>query len=87
MAILLENIQEQNRATIEAVLSTEQKRERQVSDLREGLSLRLDALEIAMRASTAEIRRLGEGFASKPDAADLAVLDKRVAALEARAAP
>src|SRR5262249_9123256 len=58
--ILLEQIQEQNRATLEAVFSLDQKltRQREESELK--LTRRLDALEAAVRINGEDIRKNSE---------------------------
>jgi chromosome segregation ATPase len=58
VAILLEQIQEQNRATIEAVRSVESSLRREITELRRDLTLRMEALEIAVRKNSEDIREL-----------------------------
>jgi chromosome segregation ATPase len=57
MTILLEQIQEQNRATIEAVLSQGTAIRREMGELERRLAGRIDALEAAVRQHSAEIRQ------------------------------
>jgi chromosome segregation ATPase len=98
VAILLEQIQEQNRATIEAVTSLGTSLRREISELRRDLTLRIEALEIAVRKNSEDIRKnsedirklqeqvaeLTEVVRGKVDRADLEALALRVARLEAR---
>jgi chromosome segregation ATPase len=59
-AILLESIQEQNKATIEAVFASEQKLNRKMDELHRGLTLRIEALEAAVRQNSADIKQNSE---------------------------
>jgi methyl-accepting chemotaxis protein len=57
MTILLEQIQEQNRATIEAVQSQGTSIRREMGELERRLEGRIDALEAAVRQNSADIRQ------------------------------
>jgi uncharacterized protein HemX len=57
MTILLEQIQEQNRATIEAVQSQGTSIRREMGELERRLERRIDALEAAVRQNSADIRQ------------------------------
>ncbi len=57
MLVLLEQIQEQNRATIEAVVSSEQKTGRRIDELDVRLTRRVEALELAVQMNSADIRQ------------------------------
>jgi uncharacterized protein YukE len=58
--ILLEQIQEQNRATIEAVYALEGKMERRFEEMRSYFEARLSVLEAAIRLNTEAIRKNSE---------------------------
>lgn len=57
MTILLEQIQEQNRATIEAVQSQGTSIRRDMGELERRLAVRIEALEAAVRQNSADIQR------------------------------
>ena len=105
VTILLEQIQEQNRATIEAVFASEQRIRRDFEARFTSLEHRVAALEIAVRKNSEDIQELKTAvrkntediqelkrsvdevraaMAQKPDAAQLAALEVRVARIEMR---
>ena len=58
--ILLEEMREQNHATIEAVFSSEQRTNRRLEEIELKLTRRLDVLEVAVRMNSDEIRKNSE---------------------------
>ena len=98
VAILLEQIQEQNHATIKAVRSVESSLRREIVELRRDLTLRIEALEVAVRKNSEDIRQLQHDVRAlqnevaelkavvrgKADESALKALETRVARLEAR---
>jgi len=60
MTLLLEQIQEQNRATIEAVFALEQRLEAKWEVRFARIEARLDALEVAVRLNTETLRQHSE---------------------------
>jgi chromosome segregation ATPase len=58
--VLLESMQEQNRATIEAVHALEGRMNARFDDLERRLTLRIEALEIAVRKNSEDIRKNSE---------------------------
>ena len=94
----MEQMQEQNRATIEAVRSLEVSLGRKIDDLRRDLTLRIEALEIAVRKNSEDIRKNSEDIRRLQDqlaevtvaahgranAEELRALERRVAVLEQR---
>ncbi|MGQ0505098.1 MAG: hypothetical protein ACT4TC_07225 [Myxococcaceae bacterium] len=96
--VLLENMQEQNRATIEAVHALEGRMNTRFDDLERRLTLRIEALEIAVRKNSEDIRKNSEDIQElqmrvdalalelkkKPDADALKALEERVTRLEQR---
>ncbi len=54
--ILLEAIQEQNRATIEAIFASRQRLERKMDDMQRDLSLRIERIVAIAKNSTEDIR-------------------------------
>lgn len=59
-SILMEQMLEQNRGTIEAVQSLEQKMDRRFNDSEERADLRFKSLEAAVRMNSADIRKNSE---------------------------
>jgi len=59
-AILLEAIQEQNRATIEAVFASKQELQRNMDETRRELTLRLGAVEAIVKKNSEDIRQNSE---------------------------
>lgn len=91
MTILLEQIQEQNRATIEAVHSQGTSLRREMREIERNLTLRIEALELAVRKNSEDIQQMKKQLAEltdvvrgKADAAELKALEVRVARLEER---
>lgn len=98
MTAVLENIEQQNRATIEAMFAMERRLTDRFDARFEKIELRLSALELAVRQNSADIRKNSEDIAAlQRETARLAgilgadrdvnaikALENRVAALEAR---
>jgi hypothetical protein len=98
MTAVLENIEQQNRATIEAVLGVERRLTERFEARFEKIELRLTALEIAVRQNSDDIRknsddiralqretqRLATILGADRDENAMTALENRVAALEAR---
>ncbi|MGQ0508354.1 MAG: hypothetical protein ACT4TC_23900 [Myxococcaceae bacterium] len=87
--VLLEEIREQNKATIEAVFSLEQKMDRRFEDLERRLTLRIEALEIAVRKNSediaalqARVDSLAAEMHARPSPEQLQSIEERVARLE-----
>jgi chromosome segregation ATPase len=99
MLILLEQIQEQNRTTIEAIYSETRRLEKQLGDRFDRLEARVDNLELAVRFHTAELKplqnsvlELGRDFAQfqekiERSREEVAALDRRISSLESRLLP
>ncbi len=60
--VMLEQIQEQNRATIEAVRSSETTLRRELSEVEDRLKLRVDVLDAAVRMNSEDIRKNSEAI-------------------------
>ena len=100
MTAVLENIEQQNRATIEAMFAMERRLTDRFDARFEKIELRLTALEIAVRKNSEDIRQNSEDIASLQretarlagileadrEVNAIAALENRVAALEARVA-
>ena len=98
MTAVLENIEQQNRATIEAMFAMERRLTDRFEARFEKIDLRLDALEVAVRQNSADIRRNSEDIAAMQrelhrlsgilgadrDVNAITALENRVSALEAR---
>ncbi len=96
--VLLENIQEQNRATMEAVLGLRRELHEGLKSLEQRLALRIEALEFAVRKLSEDVKKNSEDIAvlqrrvdeladvlrKKPDEEQLRALEKRVTRLEER---
>ena len=88
--VMLESIQEQNRATIEAVLGVERRLTEKIDDLERRLTLRIEALEIAVRKNSEDIEllkvrveQLAQELRAKPSQDALRQLEVRVSRVEA----
>lgn len=77
VVVLMEQMQEQNRATIEAVRSVEVSLGRKIDDLRRDLTLRIEALEVAVRKNSEDIRRNSEDI--RKNSEDIRRLQDQVA--------
>jgi hypothetical protein len=80
MNLLLEEIREQNRATIEAVLSSRQEIMRELGGRIDVLSRRIDALELAVRINSEDIRKNSEDI--RKNSEDIAALHERLSRVE-----
>ena len=100
VVILLEDMQAQNRATIDAVHALGTRLDAKIDALRDELLRRIEALEVAVRLNSEairqntadirenseDIRRILQKLDTFATAAELAQLERRVEALEKRAA-
>jgi len=98
LAVIIGAMETVNRSTLDAIASLENKMERRFTELRSELITRIEALEIAVRQLSAEVRKNSEDILllkaqvaeltsavhGKVDARDFAALERRVAALEDR---
>lgn len=98
MTAVLENIEQQNRATIEAVFALERRLVERFEARFDQIELRLGALEFAVRKNSEdirknsediaglqrEVRRLADILGADRDENAIASLERRVTALEAR---
>jgi predicted nucleic acid-binding Zn-ribbon protein len=96
--VILERIEEQKRATIEAVFTVERRLTAKMEAQEQRLLVRIEALEFAVRRNSEEVRKnsedilalskkveaLAEELRRKPDEAALRALEQRVARLEER---
>lgn len=70
LAILLEDIRDQNRATLEAVHALDVKLTRQMEQLRSDLTARIEALEAAVRILAERVQKNTEDTQKNSDAID-----------------
>jgi hypothetical protein len=84
VGVVLEDIRAQNKVVLEAVQGLGHEFKRDIATLQVELVQRIERLEDAVRENSREIRAIKEALASKVDAASLAALELRVAALERR---
>jgi predicted nucleic acid-binding Zn-ribbon protein len=98
MTAVLENIEQQNRATIEAVFASERRMTEMFEARFQNIERRLDALEFAVRKNPedirknsedlvklqSEVRRMADVLGADRDENVISALERRVTALEQR---
>jgi hypothetical protein len=92
LKVILEQIEGQMTAVIEAVTMTRDAICREIAELRHELSSRMDVLEVALRRNSADIQKNSAGIQSlaakldsRADANQVLALEQRVDALESSA--
>ncbi len=76
MTAVLENIEQQNRATIEAVFAAERRLTERFERRFESIELRLSALELAVKQNSADIRKNSEDI--RKNSEDILKLQREV---------